>query len=191
MMEKAGSSIQSILASGLGHKEQVARMVELAQANDQALAALFELLRTGNKVEKGTAAEVMKFVSKEQPERMAPYIPVLIDHIDYPAPRVRWGCPEALGNLAAHYPEQVGQAIPKLLENLADPSTVVRWCAAYALAEIAKSNLEKQAELVDRFDGLIQTEPNSGVRKVYLKALKLIAKQQKDRSAAGDGENNG
>jgi hypothetical protein len=29
------------------------------------------------------------------------------------------------------------------------------------------------------------------VRKVYLKALKLIAKQQKDRSAAGDGENNG
>lgn len=177
-MDKTGSSIQAILASGLGHKEQVARMVELAQANDQALSELFDILRTGRDADRGTAAEGMKFVSKEQPERMLPYIDVLIEYIDFKAPRVKWGCPEALGNLAAHYPEQVGQAIPKLLENLADSSTVVRWCAAYALAEIAKANLEKQAELVERFEGLILTEPNSGVRNVYLKTLKQIDKKR-------------
>lgn len=190
-MDRTGGSIQAILASGLGHKEQVTRMVELVQADDGALSELFEILRTGREADRGTAAEVMKFVSKERPERMLPYIDVLIEYIDYKAPRVRWGCPEALGNLAAHYPEQVGQAIPKLLGNLEDKSTVVRWCAAYALAEIAKANLDKQAELVERFEGLILTEPNSGVRNVYLKALKQIEKQRIPRSAAGGGGNNG
>jgi HEAT repeat protein len=93
----------------------------------------------------------------------------------YQAPRVRWGCPESLGYIAQKYPDQVGKAIPKLLENLNDKSTVVRWCAAFALAEIAKYNVAKQKELVELFQGLIQAEPNNGVRNVYVKALKFIA----------------
>lgn len=107
---------------------------------------------------------------------MALFWCIQVEYIGYKAPRVRWGCPEALGNLAAYYPEQVGRAVPKLLGNLADPSTVVRWCAAYALTEIAKYNAENQPELVELFAGFIQTEENSGVRNVYIKALKQIAK---------------
>ena len=120
---------------------------------------------------------MMKFVSKESPDMMVPYIDLLIEYIDYKAPRVRWGCPESLGNIAQKHPDKVEKAIPKLLENLKDKSTVVRWCAAFALTEIAKYNHKKQKELVTIFNKLVKTEQNNGVRNVYVKALKEIDKQ--------------
>jgi HEAT repeat protein len=140
--------IQEILASDKKHKEKVALIAKKVGSDKKLVTQLFELLKTGTDVEKGTAAEVMKFVSKENPELMLPYIDVLIENIDYKAPRVKWGCPESLGNIAKKYPEKVEKAIPKLLENLKDKSTVVRWCAAFALTEIAKYNSKKQKELV-------------------------------------------
>lgn len=169
--------IQSILSSEMKHKEQVARLVELAKADDGILAQLCEMLRTSRDVEKGTVAEVMKFVSKDCPERLLPYIDLLIEYIDYRAPRVRWGCPESLGNMAVKYPHEVAGAIPKLLSNLEDKSTVVRWCAAFALTEIAKYSPQKQDELAEKFHQLIQTESNNGVRNLYVKALKEIARR--------------
>jgi hypothetical protein len=105
---------------------------------------------------------------------MLPYVDLLVEYIDYKAPRVRWGCPEAIGNMAARYPHEVEKAIPRLLGNLDDPSTVVRWCAAYALTEIAKYNQLKQAELVGVMQKLMESEHNNGVRNLYVKALKVI-----------------
>ena len=159
------------------HKEQVEIISAKAKGDKNVLAEIFEILRTGTDVEKGTAAEVMKFVSKDKPEMMLPYIDLLIEYMDYKAPRVKWGCPESIGNIAARYPRQVEKAIPKLLGNLKDKSTVVRWCAAYALTEIAKYNLGKQKELAIKFHSLIKTEQNNGVRNVYVKALKEMEKQ--------------
>ena len=173
-MEK---DVQEIISSNLKHKEQVTTMTEMALKEKKALAQLFDVLRTGSDVEKGTAAEVMKFVSKESPDMMVPYIDLLIEYIDYKAPRVRWGCPESLGNIAQKHPDKVEKAIPKLLENLKDKSTVVRWCAAFALTEIAKYNHKKQKELATIFNRLVKTEQNNGVRNVYVKALKEIDKQ--------------
>jgi len=169
--------IQEILASDKKPKEKVALITKKVVGDKKLVAELFELLKNGSDVEKGTAAEVMKFVSKENPEMMLPYIDVLIENIDYKAPRVKWGCPESLGNIAKKYPEKVEKAIPKLFENLKDKSTVVRWCAAFALTEIAKYNSKKQKELVTKFQNLIKTEQNNGVKNVYIKALKEIEKQ--------------
>jgi hypothetical protein len=166
--------LQEILSSDMGHKEQVALIVEKAKGDAGVLAQVFELLRTGRDVDKGTAAEVMKFISKEKPEMMLPYVDLLVEYIDYKAPRVRWGCPEAIGNMAARYPHEVEKAIPRLLGNLNDKSTVVRWCAAYALTEIAKYNQVKQAELVGVMQKLMESEQNNGVRNLYVKALKVI-----------------
>jgi HEAT repeat protein len=168
------STLQQILSSDLGHKEQVALITDVVKADETALAQLFELLRSGRDVEKGTAAEEMKFVSKDNPDLMLPYIDLLVEYIDYKAPRVRWGCPEVIGNMAVRYPRQVEKAIPNLLGNLNDKSTVVRWCAAYALTEIAKYHQEKQAELVGVMQKLMETEHNNGVRNLYVKALKKI-----------------
>lgn len=164
--------LKEILSLDLKHKEKVALIVEKSKRDQHFLAEVVELLRTGSDVEKGTAAEVFKFVSSDNPEMMFPYIDVLIEYIDYKAPRVRWGCPEAIGNLACRYPTDVERAIPKLLGNLEDESIVVRWCAAYALAEIAWYDKGRQAELVSLFRELAEKEANNGVKKVYFKAIK-------------------
>jgi HEAT repeat protein len=171
------------MSSTRKHKEQVTTLTELAIKDKKVLAQLFEVLRAGTDVEKGTAAEVMKFVSKECPDKVIPYVDLLIEYIDYKAPRVRWGCPESLGNIASKYPDKVEKAIPKLLGNLKDKSTVVRWCAAYALAEIAKHSHKKQEELVTVFNKLIKIEQNNGVRNVYIKALKEIDRQAGAKSS--------
>lgn len=163
---------KEILALDLKHKEKVSLMVDKAKGNVAFLAQVVELLRTGSDVERGTAAEVFKFVSSDAPLMMFPYIDVLIEYIDYKAPRVRWGCPEALGNLARQYPAEVERAIPKLLGNLEDKSTVVRWCAAYALAEITRHNANKREELLAIIKGLIKREANNGVKNVYVKVVK-------------------
>ena len=169
--------IEEILQSKRKHKEKVAVLTEKVKSDEKLAAQLVELLKTGTDVEKGTAAEVMKFVSKDKPEMMAPYIDTLIEYIDYKAPRVKWGCPESIGNLAEKYPNEVEKAIPKLFANTKDKSTVVRWCAAYALTEIAKYNFGKQKELVQKFNALIKTEQNNGVKNVYINALKIIEKK--------------
>ena len=159
------------------HKEKIALLTEKVKEDKNLVAQLVELLKTGTDVEKGTCAEIMKFVSKDNPELMEPYIDTLIEYINYKAPRVKWGAPETIGNLAQRYPQKVEKAIPNLLKNTKDKSTVVRWCAAFALTEIAKYNSEKQKELVSIFNDLVKIEQNNGVKNLYLKSLKVIEKQ--------------
>jgi hypothetical protein len=171
------NTIQEIMSSKIKHKEQVTIMTEKAKSDKKILAQIFDILKTGTDVEKGTVAEVMKYVSKDNPEMTVPYVDVLIEYINHKAPRVKWGCPESLGYIAKKYPDKVEKAIPKLFENLKDKSTVVRWCAAFALTEIAKYNSKKQKELIEKFQKLIKTEQNNGVKNVYVKALKEIDKQ--------------
>ena len=91
-------------------------------------------------------------------------------------PRVKWGVPESIGNLAQKFPTEVEKAVPKLLVNAKDESTVVRWCAAFALSEIAKNHPKVRKELVPKIEGIIKNEKNNGVKNVYLKALKTIKK---------------
>ena len=128
-------------------------------------------------VKKGTCADVLKYVSKDKPEIVVPYIDVLIEYINYKAPRVKWGVPESIGNLAQEYPEEVEKAIPNLLINTKDKSTVVRWCSAFALTEIAKHNPKLQKDLALKFNVILKTEQNNGVKNVYLKALKTLEKK--------------
>lgn len=169
--------IQDILQSKRKHKEKVALLTKKVKKDKGFVAQLIKLLKIGSDVEKGTVAEVMKFVSKDNPELLMPYIDTLVEYINYKASRVKWGVPESIGNLARRYPEKVEKAIPNLLKNTKDKSTVVRWCAAFALTEIAKYNLKNQKGFVSKFNAIVKEEENNGVRNVYLKTLKLLEKK--------------
>jgi hypothetical protein len=118
----------------------------------------------------------MKHISKDKPEIVVPYIDDLVGYIDYKAPRVKWGVPEAIGNIAQKYPAEAEKAIPNLLENTRDKSTVVRRCAAFALTEIAKNNPKARKELGSKIEEIAKNEKNKGVRNVYLKALRIMNK---------------
>jgi hypothetical protein len=157
-------------------KELVALLTEKIGKDRKLFSQLIDILRSGSDVEKGMVADIMKHISKDKPEIVAPYVDDIIEYITYKAPRVKWGVPEAIGNLAQKYPTKVEKAIPKLLENTKDTSTVVRWCAAFALSEIAKNNLKVRSNLVPKIENIANHEDNSGVRNVYLKAIKALKK---------------
>lgn len=145
--------------------------------NKNLFPQLIEILKTGSDVDKGTCADIMKHLSAEKPEIFVPYINNLIGYINYKAPRVKWGVPESIGNLAKNYSGKVEKAVPYLLKNTIENkenTIVVRWCAAYALSEIAKASRKK--ELIEKLRDILEKEKNNGVKNVYLKTLKYIEK---------------
>jgi hypothetical protein len=157
-------------------KELVEFLTQDVVKNEEIFSQLIEILKSGSDVEKGTVADVMKHVSKDKPEIVTPFIDDLVGFINYKAARVKWGVPEAIGNIAQKYPTEAEKAIPNLLVNTRDSSTVVRWCAAFALTEIAKSNIGARKELMPKIEEILRNEKNNGVKNVYLKGLRILKK---------------
>lgn len=156
-------------------KELVTFLTEKIAADHALFSQVISLLKAGSKVEKGTSADLIEEVSIDNPELVAPYIDDLIVYINYDLPRVKWGIPQAIGNLAKKYPVETEKAIPKLLVNTKDKSTVVKWCAAFAISEIAKNNMSAQSMLLPKMQEIFKAEQNNGVKNVYLKAIKKIS----------------
>jgi hypothetical protein len=171
------SSIKKILQSSRKPKERVTLLTENIKSDNKLFDELIEVFKTGSDVEKGACADVMQQVSKSHQEIVFPYLDLLIEYINYKAPRVKWGVPESIGNLAQKYPAEAARAIPHLLRNTKEESTVVRWCAAFALAEIVKYNIEARNELAPLFKRFLEEEKNNGVKNVYVKAIKFMEKK--------------
>ena len=168
--------IEDILQLNIKPKEKQQKLVETVLNGKIKGKDLIEFFKSASDVDKGACSDLMKYVSEQKPEILAPFIDDLLEYINYKAPRVKWGVPESIGNMAKKYPDKVEKAIPKLLQNTKDKSTVVRWCAAYALSEIAKNNSKKQIELVSIFLDIVKKEKNNGVKNVYMKTLKILQK---------------
>lgn len=171
------TKVEEILQLQVKPKEKQIKLVEAVVSGEIAASEFIAFFKSAADVDKGTCADVLKHVSAKSPELLVPYIDILVKYINYKAPRVKWGIPEAIGNLAKNYPDQTAAAIPYLLKNTTDDkvnTTVIKWCAAFALTEIAKHNPETQKQLLPVFENLIRAEKNNGVRNVYVKAVKVI-----------------
>ncbi len=174
------SSVEDVLRSRNKPKEKQVRLVEAVVSKEIPAKEFIAFFESASDIDKGTCADVMKHVSAESPALLAPFIDTLVKYVNYKAPRVKWGVPEAIGNLSKNNPEQAAKAIPVLLRNTTeDPinTTVIRWCAAYALTEIAKHNITIRKKLIPIFGKTIRREKNNGVRNVYIKAINAIQKQ--------------
>jgi hypothetical protein len=166
--------LKEIIESKRKSKEKVSLVVEEVGKDKKLFNELMKILETGTDVEKGTCADAMKHITKENPEIALPYIDKIINYINHKVTRVKWGVPESIGNIAQKFPKEVEEAVPKLLINTKEESTVIRWCAAFGLTEIAKSNTKLQKNLIKKFSDILKKEPNNGVKNVYIKALKKM-----------------
>jgi hypothetical protein len=174
------SEIEEILQSKIKPKEKQIRLVEAVIQKRISARKFIKFFESASNVNKGTCADAMKHISAEKPEILAPYVDILVEYINYNLPRVKWGVPEAIGNIAKKYPDKAAKAIPYLLKNTTDDkinTTVIKWCAAYALSEIAKHNIKTRKQLLPRFKNIIESEQNNGVKNVYIKAMKAIEKK--------------
>lgn len=175
------SKIEEILQLKIKPKEKQTKLVEAVVSGKTTTREFVAFFESAKDVDKGTCADVMKKVAEQKPDILAPYIDILLKYINYPLPRVKWGVPEAIGNMAKDYPDKTDKAIPYLLKNTTTDkinTTVIKWCAAYALAEIAKHNPNTRKQLLPIFEKIIKSEKNNGVKNVYIKALKAVEKEK-------------
>ena len=174
------TQIEEILRQKTKPKEKQILLVESVVSKKILTKDFILFFESASDVDKGTCADVMKHVSVADPSLLLPYIDILVNYINYKAPRVKWGIPEAIGNMAKVYPYKLEKAIPNLLENISDDkinTTVIKWCSAFALTEIAKYNSKTRKQLIPIFEKQILDEKNNGVKNVYVKAMKAIEKQ--------------
>jgi len=171
--------IYNLIAEITADQFEQAKLVEAVISGKIKAKEFIDFFKSAKDTDKGTCADVVKNVSALKPEIFAPYIDFFLEYINYPLPRVKWGIPEAIGNMAKAYPDKVYKAIPYLLKNTTDDrinTTVIKWCAAFSLTEIAKNNEQARKELLPIFENIIKTEQNNGVKNVYIKAIKIIEK---------------
>lgn len=175
------TDIEAILKEKIKPKEKQTRLVEALVIKEIPMAEFIAFFTTAADVDKGTLADVMKHVSAKCPDLFFPYIDTLIGYVNYKAPRVKWGVPESIGNMAGKYPNEVAKAIPFLLRNITDEknnTTVIKWCSAFALTEIAKFHKESRKQLMPVFEKRIAEEVNNGVKNLYVKAKKTIERSK-------------
>jgi len=175
------TKIDEILQSKIKPKEKQTKLVEAVVSGKVSVKEFMAFFESAKDTDKGTCADVMKHVSAQKSALLSPYIDTLIEYVIFELPRVKWGVPEAIGNMAKDYPDKVAKAIPNLLKNTTDDkinTTVIKWCAAFALAEIAKHNPKTRKQLVPIFEKIIKKEQNNGIKNVYVKALKVIEKEK-------------
>jgi hypothetical protein len=173
------NSIDEILRSGLKPKEKQSRLVDAVCDGLVGDREFIDFFLCASDIDKGACADAMKHISSRKPELLAPHIDTLAEYINYKAPRVKWGIPETIGNLAVKYPEKTAKTVPFLLKNTADNgvnTTVIRWCAAYALSKIALNSSATQKKLIASMREIAAKETNNGVRNVYVKTLKSLEK---------------
>jgi hypothetical protein len=173
--------IEEILQLNIKPKEKQTKLTEAVVSGTILAKEFITFFKSAKDIDKGTCADVMKHVSAQKPELLAPFINILLEYINYSLPRVKWGVPEAIGNMAKEYPDKAAKAIPYLLKNITNDminTTVIKWCASFALTEIAKYNLITRKQLLPIFENIIKIERNNGVKNVYKKALKVIENEK-------------
>lgn len=137
----------------------------------ESLSEEFELLTD---VEKGVVMEALEYATDIDPEVAEPVLQVVFDCLECEAPKVKWEAARIVGNIARRYPDRAALSTSRLLENAKHKGTVVRWSSAYALGEILRHNSKVRGRLLPEIDKALRREKNSGVKNVYLKALKAV-----------------
>ncbi len=167
--------LEEIRKSKKNSKQLLMEISTAIKKDPKLIEQIKEGLKKGSKTEKGILMESLEYVTKDDPTIVEKLLNTITDFINYKdSPRVRWEAARIIANVSRRYPKAAGNAIDKLVINANDNGTVVRWSAAYALGEIAKCNLNSRINLVPKIEALLKKEQNSGVKNVYLKALKTI-----------------
>lgn len=171
------ATIEEIFQTVKG-KERVTLLAELLAANKRAIAQLEPFYQKAKAADRALCLEALELVTRTQPKLPAGCLAWVMKEIASTAPAIQREASRVIANVAREFPSETADAIPTLLVNTKSEGTVVRWSAALALAEIAKHNQKTRVKLAPLFEKLVTTEDNNGVKNHYVKALKVIQREQ-------------
>ena len=159
-------------------KEKILLLAKAMQNGEIPIQGLVEFYGQAKDPEKGFCLSAITSITKDNPGFIKDPLDFIISQINYKAPRVKWQACEIIANASKKFPQQVVGAIPRLLETTKDEGTVVRWSAALGLTEIAKNNPQSRKELLPFIERMAESETQSGIKKIYIKALKALLKEK-------------
>ena len=170
--------IGEILKSKIKPKEKSTQLVAALSNREISLKELVVFFRQANNSEKGYCMAAITQITKTEPEYIKDHLDFILDQLDGKVPRVKWEAAETVANVSRIYPDKVTRAIPSLMEFAGGEGTVIKWSAAISLTEIARNNPKTRKELLPFITKMAETETQSGVKKIYLKALKMLEKDK-------------
>lgn len=170
------NTIIEILKSKVKPKEKVTLLAKKVAENKSAIKELIACFENGSDSDRGNCMEAVEYAVEQDPSIAKHYLDFSIKNLHDKAPRVKWEAGKIIGNAAKRFPEETSKAISGLLDNTKDKGTVVRWSAAFALTEIAMNNSKTQKDLITKFESIVKKEASNGVKKFYIKALKVLQK---------------
>jgi hypothetical protein len=167
--------IAEIFATTTGAKALSDAVAAELVTGKAAVNAWLEFYATATATERGRCLEALEFVTRTAPKLAEPCETVLLAASADKNPTLQREASRVVANTAAVFPEWATSAVPLLLKNTEHEGTVVRWSAALALTEIAKANPATRKKLLPVITKLAETG-EGGVRSIYLRALKALAK---------------
>lgn len=170
------SIIEEILKSKIKPKEKVTLLAKKLEENKKLITDLIAYFKITSTAEKGASIEAIEYITAKKPKFAGSCLDFVIDQINGDDPRVKWEACRIIANISKEFPDETANVIPKLIINTKDDGTVVRWSAALALTKIAINNPKTQKKLISMFSELAKKEENSGVKNIYVKALKVLEK---------------
>lgn len=170
------NTIAQILQSKIKPKQKVTLLAKKVADNKNSTEELIACFENGSDSDRGNCMEAVEYAVENNPGIAEYYLDFAIKNLHDKAPRVKWEAGKIIANAVRRFPKETSKAMSELLENTKDKGTVVRWSAAFALSEIAISNPKTQKELIPKFESLVKKETNTGVKKFYVKALKILEK---------------
>jgi hypothetical protein len=168
------NQINEILKSKIKPKEKSTMLVTALKNSEIPLKELIEYFQRANDSEKGYCISAITQITKDKPEYIKDYLDFILAQLDHKAPRVKWEAAETIANVSKAFPDRVIKAIPKLIEFSKGDGTVIKWSAAIGITEIAKNNPQTRKELMPFIKKMAETEAQSGVKKIYAVALKIL-----------------
>jgi len=170
--------IDEILKLKIKPKEKSTMLVTALKSREIPLKELIEFFQRANDSEKGYCISAITQITKNEPEYIKGYIDFILDQLDHKAPRVKWEAAETVANVSKIFPDKVIKAIPKLIGFSKGDGTVIKWSAAMGITEIARNNIKSRKELTPFIKKMAETETQSGVKKIYVAALKAFEKEK-------------
>ncbi|OGC37549.1 hypothetical protein A2526_02885 [candidate division WOR-1 bacterium RIFOXYD2_FULL_36_8] len=170
------SIIEEILKSKVKPKEKVTLLAKKLEGSKKLITDLIAYFKTASTAEKGASIEAIEYITAKNPKFAGSCLDFIVAQINGDEPRVKWEACRIIANISKEFPDETANAIPRLIINTKDDGTVVRWSAASALTKIAINNPKTQKKLLPIFLELVKKETNSGVKNIYIKALKILEK---------------
>lgn len=124
---------------------------------------LIELFSADTGRVRNEALMALKYVARDDPERVLPHVDEIVERIDDDFPVAGSNALQVLADIAPEYPERVQPALPKLIEKLGEMPPLTGYRAGRALTPLLQHDPEAFEPYADDLIDIVGDPPDPGL----------------------------